>query len=90
MLNAKTFLRQKNHLMSDIFIKAMFQKNVPNCGACPFMYAHCFDYTVYGSEDCLENFKRQAEKMDSYLRFLESQSKKDKGEENQCTTRTQS
>jgi hypothetical protein len=47
----------------NIFTAAMMQKNIPDCGACSFMYAHCFDYTIYGSEECIENIKRHLKSM---------------------------
>jgi hypothetical protein len=47
----------------NMFTAAMMQKNIPDCGACPFMYAHCFDYTIYGSEECIENIKRHQKKI---------------------------
>lgn len=46
----------------NIFTAAMMQKNIPNCGKCPLMYAHCDVYTFYLSEECIENLKRYEEK----------------------------
>lgn len=45
-------------MSQDIITAAMMQKNIPTCGECPFMYAHCFEYTIYGSKECIENLKR--------------------------------